>query len=196
MGAGPKKQIAIFEPQPSEPKTFVCNIKGCGRKFAWQAHFKYHQLTHTYVVFLSCVTLYVQLCVLSVCVWAFVLGCMCTWLYMCVCVCCKVCLFVTHILASSVSVTVILCISTQHLIGKWKAEPVSFFQEWPSFCMWWCEVRETIPDSPAAAGSHENTHRRTSVCVSGRGLWEVLHNSRQSEKPQPHTHRYAFIAFG
>ena len=68
MGAGPKKQIAIFEPQPSEPKTFVCSIKGCGRKFAWQAHFKYHQLTHTCVVFLSHVTLYVQLCVLSVCV--------------------------------------------------------------------------------------------------------------------------------
>ncbi|XP_076464499.1 uncharacterized protein LOC143296448 isoform X2 [Babylonia areolata] len=45
--AGPKKQIAIFEAQPSEPKTFVCKVKGCGRQFAWQAHFKYHQLAHT-----------------------------------------------------------------------------------------------------------------------------------------------------
>lgn len=47
LGTGQqRKQIAIFEPQPSEPKSFTCNYKGCGRKFAWQAHFKYHLLAH------------------------------------------------------------------------------------------------------------------------------------------------------
>ncbi|KAL8613794.1 hypothetical protein ACOMHN_029651 [Nucella lapillus] len=42
-----KKQIAIFEAQPSEPKTFVCKVKGCGRHFAWQAHYNYHQRAHS-----------------------------------------------------------------------------------------------------------------------------------------------------
>lgn len=42
-----RKQIAIIEPRPNEPKLFVCGVKGCGRTFAWPAHFKYHQLTHT-----------------------------------------------------------------------------------------------------------------------------------------------------
>ena len=104
LGPGPRKQIAIFEPQPSEPKTFACNVKDCGRKFAWQAHFKYHQLTHTYVCFSShneCVLVLLCDCV-CVCMKLYVSLCVCH--FVCVCVWVSLCMCVTvYILSVSVS---------------------------------------------------------------------------------------------